>query len=77
MGEIWVQLGPDGTPLRARVDRFPINNDANDRVTIGSKDRWEFWFKAKNVHIICTDKDMVKKGFDVGIRANPSKRKGR
>ena len=64
VGESWVQLNPDGTVLRARVDRFPINGDGNDRVTFGSKDRVEFWHKAKNIRVICIDKDMIKRGLD-------------
>lgn len=79
VGEFWVQLNPDGTFLRGRVDRFPTSNEPNhkatfddDRVTFGSKDRIEFWSKAKNLHIICTDKDKIKKGLDEFMKSRAS-----
>ncbi len=50
VGEGWVQLAPDGSPLDARVDIF--GGQYGDRVGIVSKDRAEFWWKARNIRVV-------------------------
>ena len=50
VGEAWVQLAPDGSPLHARMDIF--GGDRGDRVGIVSKTRAEFWWKANNIRVV-------------------------
>jgi hypothetical protein len=67
VGEVWVQLNPDGTLLRARVDR--LTNSADDRITFGSMERIDFWHRARNLHVICRDKETIQRGFDEFMKA--------
>jgi len=62
LSEAWVQVGPDGAPLRARMD-CPKSEDG-DKVVIVSANKIEVWGKDKNMHIFLPEKDalrMVKK----------------
>jgi outer membrane lipoprotein-sorting protein len=54
MTEAWVQMNPDGTPFRARMD-FPKTEDGA-KVVILSADKAEVWFKDKNNHLFITEK---------------------
>ena len=57
IGEAWVQLAPDGTALRARMDIF--GGDRGDRVGIVSKNKAEFWWKANNIRVVTDNKRFV------------------
>jgi len=54
MSEAWIQLNPDGTPLRARMD-FRKTDDG-DKVVILSANKAEVWFKDKKSHLFVTEK---------------------
>ena len=68
VGEAWMEMNPDGTPLRARMD-FPKTEDGA-KVVILTADKAEVWFKDKNVHVFITEKnalaqiDEMQKQFD-------------
>ena len=57
MTEAWIQMKPDGTPLRARMD-FPKTEDG-DKVVILTEDKAEVWFKDKNSHLFITEKNAL------------------
>ena len=57
VGEVWVQLAPDGTPLHARIDFF--GGDHGDRVGVVSRSAAEFWWKAKNIRVVSDNKYVV------------------
>jgi hypothetical protein len=61
MGEAWIQLNPDGSLLRVKVEIF--SPDDGPKVSIVSKDRAEVWFKMKHSHVILDDKPMTEKVF--------------
>ena len=61
VGDVWVQLAPDGA-LCARMDIF--GGDRGDRVGIVSKSRAEFWWKAHNVRVVCDNKQVIEKALD-------------
>jgi hypothetical protein len=52
-----VQLAPHGNPLHARIDFF--GGDHGDRVGIVSTSTAEFWWKAKNIRVVCDNKYVV------------------
>lgn len=54
IGEAWIELRPDGTPLRARMD-FPKTEDGA-KVVILTDDKAEVWFKDKHGHVFVTEK---------------------
>ncbi len=54
IGEAWIELSSDGTPLRARMD-FPKTEDGA-KVVILTKDRAEVWFKDKHSRLFVTEK---------------------
>jgi len=58
MSEVWAQLNPDGTPLRARVD-YPETEDG-PKVVIFSKGRSAVWFKDKRVYSISPENNSQK-----------------
>ena len=53
LGEVWVQLKPDGTPLRARWDLQSPDDGA--KVVIFSEGKAEIWFKDKKTHSFIVD----------------------
>jgi len=53
IGEAWIELSSDGTPLRARMD-FPKTEDGA-KVVILTKDKAEVWFKDKHGHLFVTE----------------------
>ena len=57
LGEAWVQLNPDGTLFRVRMDLSSPGD--GPKVSIASPNRAEVWFKAKNVHMITNDKKLL------------------
>lgn len=66
MGEAWIQLNPDGSLLRLRMEIF--SPDDGPKVSIVSKDRAEVWFKMKHSHVILDDKPTTERVFK-GIEA--------
>ena len=61
MGETWVQLNPDGTLLRARLEIFSA--DDGPKASIVSRDKAEVWFKMKHSHVILGDKTKIERTF--------------
>jgi hypothetical protein len=61
MGEAWIQLNPDGSLLRVKMEIF--SPDDGPKVSIVSKDRAEVWFKMKHSHVILGDKPLTEKVF--------------
>ncbi|MGW8257545.1 MAG: M56 family metallopeptidase, partial [Thermoguttaceae bacterium] len=63
MSEVWVQVNPDGTPVRGRVDQ-PETEDGS-KVIFYSEGRVAVWFKDKKGFSISPEKDALKrvKGF--------------
>lgn len=61
MGEAWIQLNPDGSILRVKMEIF--SPDDGPKVSIVSKDRAEVWFKMKHSHVILNDKPMMERVF--------------
>ncbi len=59
MSEVWVQLRPDGTPLRARID-YPETEDGS-KVVIFSEGRSGVWFLDKKIYSISPEKDALKR----------------
>jgi hypothetical protein len=54
LGEAWVELKPDGTPLRARMDM--VNPDDGPKVAVLTDEKAEVWLQKKNSFIIIRDK---------------------
>ncbi len=61
MGEAWIELNPDGTLLRMRMEIF--SPDDGPKASIVSKDKAEVWFKMKHSHVVIGDKPMIDKLF--------------
>ena len=57
LGEAWVQLNPDGTLLRARMDLSSPSD--GPKVSIVSPNRAEVWFKAKNSFLITSNQELL------------------
>jgi hypothetical protein len=57
LDEAWVQLNPDGTPLRARMDF--LSPDDGPKVVVLSGEKAEVWFKKKNSFVTVRDKDAL------------------
>lgn len=58
LGEAWIEVNPDGTPRRARMDlKSP---DDGDKVIILSGEEAEVWFKAKKTRLLTTAKNALK-----------------
>ena len=57
LGEGWVELNPDGTLLRARMDLS--NPDDGPKVSIVWPNRLEVWFKARNFHFITNNQEVL------------------
>jgi outer membrane lipoprotein-sorting protein len=62
VGEAWVQLGPGSLPRNARMDLF--GGKHGDRVAIMSGGRGQFWWKAKNIRLLCSDPWVVEKAIE-------------
>jgi hypothetical protein len=62
VGEAWVELAPGGAPLRGRMDIF--GGDRGDRVGIVSRNRGEFWWKAKNTRVVSDNKWVIEKALE-------------
>ncbi|MDP6061006.1 MAG: hypothetical protein QGH33_19020, partial [Pirellulaceae bacterium] len=58
LGEAWIEMNPDGTPLRARMDL--LSPDDGAKVVILSGAKAEVWFKDKKSHVFVTNKDALK-----------------
>jgi hypothetical protein len=57
VGEAWIEMNPDGTPYRARLD-FPKTEDGA-KVVILTADKAEVWLKDKKAHVFVTEKDAL------------------
>ncbi len=57
IGEMWVQLNPDGTPLRARMNS---QTKFGAKVEILSEGKAEVWDKDRKQHIVIPQKDGLK-----------------
>lgn len=57
--ETWVQLNPDGTPLRARID-YPKTTDG-DKVVILSEGKAEVWFKDTKGYTVVPEKNALER----------------
>ncbi len=69
LGEAWVQLNPDGTPLQARMD-FQSPEDGA-KVVILSKGKAEVWFKDKNNLLFVPEADALKRISEMRNLADP------
>lgn len=69
LGEAWVQVRSDGTPLRARMD-YPKTEDGA-KVVIVSADKAEVWLKDKNSHIFIPEKDALNMVMKMRYVADP------
>lgn len=58
LGEVWVQLNTDGTPLRARWDLQSPGDGA--KVVVFSEGKAEIWLKDKKRHLFVLEKDGLK-----------------
>ncbi len=58
LGEVWIEVNPDGTPQHARMDF--LSPDDGAKVVIRSGDKAEVWFKDKKSHLLITAKDALK-----------------
>ncbi len=59
LGEAWVQLKPDGSPLQARMDLLSPHD--GPKVVVLSDGKAEVWFKKKNSFVIVRDKKALKR----------------
>ncbi len=69
MSEVWVQLNPDGTPLRARID-YPKTEDG-DKVVVFSEGKSGVWFKDKKAYSISPEKDALKRVTEMQKLCDP------
>ncbi len=69
LGEAWVQLSPDGTPIQARMD-FQSPQDGA-KVVILSKGKAEVWFKDKNALTFTPEADALKRITEMRNLADP------
>jgi hypothetical protein len=69
LGEAWVQLNPDGTPLQARTDL--LSPDDGPKVVIFSKGKAEVWFKNKKVRLLVPAADALKRIAEMRNLADP------
>jgi hypothetical protein len=69
LGEAWVQLNPDGTPLQARVD-FQDREDGAKVVTL-SKGKAKVWFKDKNSLVSIRSADALNRISEMRNLADP------
>lgn len=69
LGEAWVQLNPDGTPLRARMDLQSPGDGA--KVVILSEGKAEVWFKDKKSRVFIPEKDALKRVMEMRNLADP------
>ncbi len=69
LGEAWVQLNPDGTPLQARMD-FQSPDDGA-KVVILSKGKAEVWVKDKNALSFLLEADALKRISEMRDLADP------
>ncbi len=69
LGEAWVQLNPDGTPNRARIDYQTPFDGA--KVVILSNGKAEVWFKSKNSLLFSPSADALKRISEMRDLADP------
>jgi hypothetical protein len=69
LGEAWVQLNPDGTPLRARMDFQDPEDGA--KVVILSNRKAEIWFKDKGSFVLVPEGDVLKRISEMRNLADP------
>jgi hypothetical protein len=69
LGEAWVQLNPDGTPIQARMDLQSPQEGA--KVVILSKGKAQVWVKDKNVLALYPERDALKQISEMRNLADP------
>jgi hypothetical protein len=69
LGEAWVQLNPDGTPLQARMDLQ--SKDDGAKVVILTKGKAELWLKDKNNLVFLPEADALKRIAEMRNLADP------
>jgi hypothetical protein len=69
LGEAWVQLNPDGTPLQARLDFHDLFDGS--KVVILSKGKAEVWFKDKKGLTFLPEADALKRITEMRDLADP------
>jgi hypothetical protein len=69
LGEAWVQLNPDGTPMQARMDFLSLSDGA--KVVILSKGKAQVWFKRKNSLLLVHAEDALKRIAEMRDLADP------
>ncbi len=69
LGEAWVQLNPDGTPMQARIDLQSPDDGA--KVVILSKGKSEVWFKDKKALSFVPEADALKRISEMRKLADP------
>jgi hypothetical protein len=69
LGEAWVQLNPDGSPLRARMDLQSPGDGA--KVVILSDGKAEVWFKDKKGHTFVPEKEALSRIAELRKMADP------
>jgi hypothetical protein len=69
LGEAWVQLNPDGTPMQARMDLQSPQDGA--KVVILSNGKAEIWFKDKNALVFVPEADALKRVSEMRNLADP------
>lgn len=69
MSEVWVQLHPDGTPLRARID-FPQTEDGA-KVVFFSEGKAAVWFQDKNGYAILPEKNALDQVLEMQKLCDP------
>jgi hypothetical protein len=71
VSEFWIELNPDGTPFRARMD-FPKTEDGA-KVVILTADKGEVWFKDKKSHVFVTEKNALAGLMQLQSQFDPKK----
>ena len=69
LGEAWIEVNPDGTPRRARMDL--VSPDDGNKVIIFTGERAEVWFKDKKTRLFVSVKDALKELIAVRNISDP------
>lgn len=69
MSEVWVQLNPDGSPLRARID-YPQTEDGA-KVVFCSEGKAAVWFKDKNGYTVLPEKSALSRVAEMRKLCDP------
>lgn len=69
VSEVWVQLNPDGSPLRARID-FPQTEDGA-KVVFFSEEKAAVWFQDKNGYAVLPEKNALDQVLEMQKLCDP------